>query len=114
MKTENKPNSFQSLCKIFISGSGGLILHNVPNLLRKNAANCIQVVYHRLITSLVNKVIFTCNFTNSVVNCAVQEDESLRRWKEKLLGCLESDLDGLFEEFVFYPCLRFIELFCSV
>ncbi|PNX98120.1 rho GDP-dissociation inhibitor 1-like protein, partial [Trifolium pratense] len=22
------------------------------------------------------------------------EDESLRRWKEKLLGCLESDLDG--------------------
>lgn len=26
----------------------------------------------------------------------MQEDESLRRWKEKLLGCLESDLDGLF------------------
>ncbi|CAJ1900091.1 unnamed protein product [Sphenostylis stenocarpa] len=23
-----------------------------------------------------------------------KEDESLRRWKEKLLGCLESDLDG--------------------
>lgn len=26
-----------------------------------------------------------------------KEDESLRRWKEKLLGCLESDLDGQME-----------------
>ncbi|KAI4301062.1 hypothetical protein L6164_034379 [Bauhinia variegata] len=26
-----------------------------------------------------------------------KEDESLRRWKEKLLGCLESDLDGRME-----------------
>ncbi|KAM3355988.1 rho GDP-dissociation inhibitor 1-like isoform X4 [Capsicum galapagoense] len=26
-----------------------------------------------------------------------QEDESLRRWKEKLLGCLESDLNGQME-----------------
>jgi len=30
----------------------------------------------------------------------LQEDESLRRWKEKLLGSLESDLDGLFKDFV--------------
>ncbi|KAL0390895.1 UNVERIFIED_CONTAM: Rho GDP-dissociation inhibitor 1 [Sesamum calycinum] len=27
----------------------------------------------------------------------VKEDESLRRWKEKLLGCLESDLNGQME-----------------
>ena len=30
------------------------------------------------------------------LNCTFQEDESLRRWKEKLLGCLEEDLNGLF------------------
>ena len=29
------------------------------------------------------------------LNCTLQEDESLRRWKEKLLGCLEEDLNGL-------------------
>ena len=29
------------------------------------------------------------------LNCTFQEDESLRRWKEKLLGCLEEDLNGL-------------------
>lgn len=45
----------------------------------------------------------------------MQEDESLRRWKEKLLGCLESELDGLFEDFVYHRCLWFMAFFiCSV
>ena len=30
-------------------------------------------------------------------SCALQEDDSLRRWKEKLLGCVESDLNGLIQ-----------------
>ena len=29
------------------------------------------------------------------LNRTFQEDKSLRRWKEKLLGCLEEDLNGL-------------------
>ncbi|KAL0437348.1 UNVERIFIED_CONTAM: Rho GDP-dissociation inhibitor 1 [Sesamum radiatum] len=31
------------------------------------------------------------------VGIVIKEDESLRRWKEKLLGCLESDLNGQME-----------------
>jgi len=41
----------------------------------------------------------------SEVNCVLQEDESLRRWKEKLLGSLESDLDGLFKDLSLFVAL---------
>lgn len=43
----------------------------------------------------LGKVIFE-RYYNSVLMLIVplQDDESLRRWKEKLLGCLESDLSG--------------------
>ncbi|KAL8523158.1 hypothetical protein ACS0TY_013212 [Phlomoides rotata] len=39
-----------------------------------------------------------------------KEDESLRRWKEKLLGCLESDLNGSSQAFIvilFNSCCSF-------
>lgn len=36
-------------------------------------------------------------------NFALQDDDSLRRWKEKLLGCLESDLNGLLLAFSYAP-----------
>lgn len=36
-------------------------------------------------------------------NFYLQDDDSLRRWKEKLLGCLESDLNGLLLAFSYAP-----------
>ena len=41
------------------------------------------------------------------LNCTFQEDESLRRWKEKLLGCLEEDLNGLSQVLNPYSQLHF-------
>ncbi|CAI9770567.1 unnamed protein product [Fraxinus pennsylvanica] len=37
-----------------------------------------------------------------------KEDESLRRWKEKLLGCLESDLNGQMEPEVQFQSIGII------
>lgn len=42
------------------------------------------------------------------VDFLLQEDDSLRRWKEKLLGCLESDLNGLYLALSLDPSKYFI------
>lgn len=36
-----------------------------------------------------------------------QDDESLKRWKEQLLGCVEGDLNGLYLDFCL-PVAKFV------
>lgn len=45
----------------------------------------------------VNQCIWALPIFNLNIKCSLQDDDSLRRWKEKLLGCLESDLNGQME-----------------
>ncbi|RYR52933.1 hypothetical protein Ahy_A06g027790 isoform D [Arachis hypogaea] len=67
-----------------------------PLLSLKEQIERDKVDSHRLIIRItfIGLLFVTCTGTDFEVNCGMQEDESLRRWKEKLLGCLESNLDG--------------------